>query len=56
VVREHFADSPYPVALGLAAGHSSAASHVTNMALPLGVQVELDATKGRLLALEPAVA
>jgi muramoyltetrapeptide carboxypeptidase len=56
VVREHFADSPYPVALGLAAGHSSAASHVTNMALPLGVQVELDATKGRLIALEPAVA
>jgi muramoyltetrapeptide carboxypeptidase len=55
VVQDHFAESPYPVACGLAAGHSPAAAEVVNMALPLGVRVELDATGGRLTALEPAV-
>jgi muramoyltetrapeptide carboxypeptidase len=56
VVREHFAASPYPVAAGLAAGHAAATSAVTNLALPLGVRVELDADRGRLLALEAPVA
>jgi muramoyltetrapeptide carboxypeptidase len=56
VVREHFAASPYPVAAGLAAGHAAATSTVTNLALALGVRVELDADRGRLLALEAPVA
>jgi muramoyltetrapeptide carboxypeptidase len=56
VVREHFADSPYPVAFGLAAGHSARAANVENLALPFGVLVELDADGGRLRACEPAVA
>lgn len=55
VVRDHFAESPYPVACGLAAGHSTAASDVTNLALALGVRVELDATRGYLMAHESAV-
>ena len=56
VVRDHFAASPYPVAAGLAAGHSVASAGVTNLALPFGVRVELDADRGRLLALEAPVA
>jgi muramoyltetrapeptide carboxypeptidase len=56
VVRDHFAESPYPVAFGMAAGHSAAASEVTNMALPLGVRVALDATQGHVIACESAVA
>ena len=55
VVRDHLGDSPVPVAYGLAAGHSPAASEVVNMALPLGIRVRLDATGGRLAALEAAV-
>ena len=55
VVRDLFADAPYPVALGLPAGHTSAATGVENLALPLGVEVELDAGVGRLGACEPAV-
>ena len=50
VIREVFADYEYPVALGLAAGHSG-----ENFALPLGVRVRLDADSGRLVFLEPAV-
>jgi muramoyltetrapeptide carboxypeptidase len=56
VVRDHFAESPFPVAYGLKAGHSAAAADVVNMALPFGVRVRLDATRGRLTALEAAVA
>ncbi|HWP66440.1 MAG TPA: LD-carboxypeptidase [Candidatus Limnocylindria bacterium] len=56
VVRDHFADARVPVAYGLAAGHSPAPSEVVNMALPLGIRVRLDATGGRLAALEAAVA
>jgi muramoyltetrapeptide carboxypeptidase len=56
VVRDHFAESPFPVAYGLSAGHSLAMADVPNMALPLGVRVRLDATRGRLTALEAPVA
>lgn len=56
VVRDHFAESPFPVAFGLSAGHSAATAEVPNMALPLGVRVRFDATRGHLSALEPAVA
>ena len=55
VVREAFADAPYPVALGLPAGHAVADTDVENLALPLGVRVELDADAGRVIALEAAV-
>jgi muramoyltetrapeptide carboxypeptidase len=55
VVREAFADSTYPVGLGVPAGHSTAELDVENIALPLGVEVELDVDWGRLAALEPAV-
>lgn len=55
VVRDAFADAPYPVALGLPAGHAVADTDVENLALSFGVQVELDADAGRLAALEPAV-
>jgi muramoyltetrapeptide carboxypeptidase len=55
VVRDHFAESPYPVAYGMKAGHSAAAAEVVNMALPFGVRVQLDATRGQLTALEAAV-
>lgn len=55
VVRDVFADAPFPVGLGLPAGHSAAPADVENLALPLGVEVELDVDGGRLAALEPAV-
>jgi hypothetical protein len=55
VVAELFADAPYPVALGLQAGHANAESDVENLALPFGVEVELDAGAGRLVACEAAV-
>jgi muramoyltetrapeptide carboxypeptidase len=55
VVREVFAEAPFPVGLGLPAGHSAAPVDVENFALPLGVEVELDVGGGRLAALEPAV-
>ena len=56
VLRDHLRESPVPVAYGLPAGHSPAVSDVVNMALPLGIHVRLDATAGRLMALEAAVA
>jgi muramoyltetrapeptide carboxypeptidase len=56
VVREHFAESSYPVACGLAAGHVAGVAAVTNMALPFGVRVVLDATQGQVVAREAAVA
>jgi len=55
VVRDAFADAPYPVALGLPAGHAVAETDVENLALPFGVEVELDADAGRVVALSPAV-
>ena len=55
VVRDAFADAPYPVGFGVPAGHSAAETDVENLALPLGVQVQLDSDAGRLRALEPAV-
>jgi muramoyltetrapeptide carboxypeptidase len=56
VVREHFADVPYPVGVGLPAGHSGAPAQVENHILPLGIAVELDMDRGRLVSLEAAVA
>lgn len=56
VVRDAFADAPFPVAFGLPAGHDPAEVDVENVALPLGALVELDAAAGRLRALEAAVA
>lgn len=56
VVRDCFAAAPYPVALGLPAGHDLAPTSVENLALPLGTQVMLDAESARLVALESAVA
>ena len=55
VIRRTFADAPFPVGFGLPSGHSPAESEVENLALPLGVAVELDVDAGRLVALEPAV-
>lgn len=55
VVTDLFADAPYPVALGLPAGHANAKIDVENLALPFGVEVELDAGAGRLVAREAAV-
>jgi muramoyltetrapeptide carboxypeptidase len=55
VVREAFADAPFPVGFGLASGHDPATTDVENLALPLGVPVELDVDARRLVALEPAV-
>src|SRR5581483_11133400 len=55
VVRDFFAGAPYPVGLGLPAGHDPAATGKENLALPLGVRVTLDTEAGRLTALEAAV-
>src|SRR4029450_530939 len=55
VARDTFADVPYPAPLGLPAGHAVAETDVENLALPFGVQVELDAEAGRVVALSPAV-
>jgi len=55
VIRDAFAGAPYPVGFGLPAGHDPADSGVENLALPLGVEVDLDVDHGRLVALEPAV-
>jgi muramoyltetrapeptide carboxypeptidase len=55
VVRDFFADAPYPVGFGLASGHDDAPSDIENLALPLGATVSLDVKGGRLAALEPAV-
>ena len=47
VIRDVFADAAYPVGLGVPAGHSAAHTDVENLALPFGVQVELDVDGGR---------
>ena len=55
VVRAFFADAPFPVGFGLAAGHGPAARDVENYALPLAVQVRLDTAAGRLVGLEAPI-
>jgi len=58
VVRDLFADAPYPVAFGVPAGHDPAATNAENLVLPLGVRVLLevpDEGPGRLVARETAV-
>jgi muramoyltetrapeptide carboxypeptidase len=44
-----------PVAYGVPSGHDERFTDCENLALPLGVEVVLDTTRGRLAALEPAV-
>jgi len=56
VVRACFADAAFPVGFGLPAGHDPSSESIENLALPLGVEVLLDTERGRLSALEPAVA
>lgn len=55
VVRDFFADAPYPVGFGVVSGHADEPTDVENLALPLGVTVSLDVDRGRLTALEGAV-
>jgi muramoyltetrapeptide carboxypeptidase len=55
VVRACCGDLGCPVAFGVPAGHDPGGAACENLALPLGVEVELDADAGRLRALEPAV-
>jgi muramoyltetrapeptide carboxypeptidase len=55
VVRECCGDLGCPIAFGVPAGHDPRGAGCENLALPLGVPVELDAERGRLVALEPAV-
>jgi muramoyltetrapeptide carboxypeptidase len=55
VIRACCGDLPYPVAFGLSAGHTLADTACENVALPLGIDVELDTASGRLTALEAAV-
>ena len=55
VVRACCADLPCPIAFGLPAGHDPRPERCENLALPLGIEVELDADRGRLRALESAV-
>lgn len=55
VIRACCGNLPYPVAFGLSAGHTLADNACENLALPLGIDVELDTAGGRLTALEAAV-
>jgi muramoyltetrapeptide carboxypeptidase len=55
VVQACCAGLTCPVGFGLAAGHTLAQTACENLALPLGVEVELDTAGGRLVALEAAV-
>lgn len=50
VLTDAFADFPYPVGLGLPAGHGG-----ENLALPLGARVRLDTARKELRFLESAV-
>lgn len=50
VVREMFHDAPFPVAMGMPAGHGA-----ENLALPLGVRMRLDGNEGRLSLIEAPV-
>ena len=55
VIQSCCAGLSCPVGFGLAAGHTVAQTGCENLALPLGVEVELDTDRGRLVALEAAV-
>jgi len=56
VVRACVGDLPCPIAFGLPSGHAASGGVAENVALPFGVEVALDAERGRLVALEAAVA
>ena len=51
VIAEMFHDAPFPVVMGMAAGHGA-----ENLALPLGVTMALDGDAARLSLLESPVA
>jgi muramoyltetrapeptide carboxypeptidase len=55
VVRACLGDLPCPIGFGLPSGHDARTTDCENLALPFGVEVELDTTHGRLIALEGAV-
>ena len=50
VIREMFHQAPYPVVMGMPAGHGA-----ENLALPFGVRMRLDGNEGRLLLVEAPV-
>lgn len=50
IIVEHFSDAPYPVVMGLAAGHGE-----ENLLLPFGVEMALDGNSGTLSLLESPV-
>jgi muramoyltetrapeptide carboxypeptidase len=52
IIRDEFADAPFPVGFGLQAGHTAVERRVEQTALPLGVRVRFDADAGLLTALE----
>src|SRR2546427_11725278 len=52
VVRACVDDLPCPIAFGLPSGHAAGGALAENLALPFGVEVELDTTRGRRTALE----
>jgi muramoyltetrapeptide carboxypeptidase len=54
VVQACLDDLGCPVGFGVASGHGAGPAG-DNLALPLGIEVELDTERGRLVALEPAV-
>jgi muramoyltetrapeptide carboxypeptidase len=51
IIREEFADAPFPVGFGLQAGHTATERDIEQIALPLGVPVRFDADAGILEAL-----
>ena len=51
VIRELFGKAPYPVVMGIPAGHGQ-----ENLALPFGVKMALDANAGTLSLIESPVA
>ena len=55
VVAACCGDLEMPVAYGVPSGHDARDTGCENLALPLGVEVVLDTTRGRLAALEAAV-
>jgi muramoyltetrapeptide carboxypeptidase LdcA involved in peptidoglycan recycling len=50
VIGEMFRSASYPVVMGMAAGHGE-----ENLALPLGINIALDADAGTLSLLESPV-
>jgi muramoyltetrapeptide carboxypeptidase len=50
IIGEMFHDAPYPVAMGMPAGHGE-----ENFALPFGVRMRLDSNEGRLSLIEAPV-